>query len=346
MRNRIAILSLIYVLFFIFSACSTIETVPVETEKFAMGTFIIQRIYSDDAENISNKVIERIKKIEEDMTINKQGGEINSLNGSAGKGYVNLSQDTLYVLAEALRISEASNGAFDVTVGPLVKAWGVSDKNPIVPLDNDIKNLLNLVNYKDLQINMNESKAKLNKEGQIVDVGGIAKGYATDEALDIYRENGVKSALISLGGNVAALGCKPDGSYWRIGIRNPRGAEGSYIGVVSVKDQSVVSSGDYERNFEKDGIMYHHIIDPETGYPAKSGLIATTIVSDISIEADALSTTVFVLGLDKGMEFIEGLDGVEAVFITEDKKIYITKGLKDKFKIEDESKEFEYVEKG
>lgn len=329
----------------LFTACGYPKTDSFETQEFAMGTVIIQRIYHDNAKEISTRVNERLEKIEADMTINKPGGDINLLNDASGKEYVNIGISTLYVLDKAKEYSQISNGAFDVTVGPLVKAWGVFTDNPKVPSESEIDELLRLVNYKDIQLDLDGSKAKLERKGQIVDVGGIAKGYAGDEAIRIYKDHGVKSAFISLGGNVVVLGGKPDGSPWKIGVRNPRGPEGSYIGIVSVKNKAVVSSGDYERFFEREGVRYHHILDPKTGCPADTDLMGTTIVSDLSIDADALSTTVFVLGLEEGMKLIRSLNGVEAIFVTKDKKVYITEGLISTFKYEDESKEFEYVEK-
>ncbi len=328
------------------AACSNSEVAPYENEEFAMGTIIRQRIYHENAEDISKQVIERIREIEDGMTINKAGGEINNLNSSAGKGFVQLSKDTLFVLSKAKEISQLSDGAFDVTIGPLVKEWDLLGENPEIPLKERIDSLLELVDYKDITIDKPNTKAKLENKGQIVDLGGIAKGFAGDEAIEVYCENGVQSAFISLGGNIVALGGKTDGSPWKIGIRDPRGSEGSYIGIVSVKDKAVVSSGDYERFFERNGVRYHHILSPKTGYPADSGLIGSTIISDFSIDADALSTATFVLGLEKSMALIKKFDGVEAVFVTDDKKVYITEGLKGVFEFEGTGNGYEYVEKG
>ncbi|ABN51797.1 FAD:protein FMN transferase [Acetivibrio thermocellus] len=344
-RFTVIILSIVLCTSVLFVSCGYNSSDLYETQEFLMGTVVLQKIYHENAAEIAKEVNDRIAEIESTMTINKPGGEINLLNDAAGKEYVKLGEDTLYVLDKAKQYAEISNGAFDVTIGPLVKAWGVFTDNPRVPSKNEIDELLKLVNYKDINIDFENSTAMLAKEGQIVDLGGIAKGFAADEAVEIYKEHGVKSALISLGGNIFTLSGKPDGSPWMVGIRNPRGNDGSYIGIVRVKDKAVVSSGDYERFFEKDGVRYHHILDPKTGYPADTGLIGTTIISDFSIDADALSTAVFVLGLEEGMKLVESLDGVDAVFITADKKIYVTDGLKDTFIFKDESKEFEYVEK-
>lgn len=345
MTKKLLFLVLNSIIVFLFVSCTNIDVGPFESRDYIMGTLVIQSIYHKEAERISGEANERIAGIEAKMTINKPGGEINLLNNASGEDYVVLGDDTFYVLDKVKHFSDISNGAFDVTVGPLVKTWGIWSDNPRVPGENEIGELLKLVNYKDVLIEKDNDRAMLKKSGQVVDVGGIAKGYAADEAIRIYKENGVESAFVSLGGNVAVLGGKPDGSPWRIGIRNPKGPQGSYIGIVSIKDGSVVSSGEYERFFEEKGVRYHHILDPKTGYPAESDLAGVTIVSHLSIDADALSTAVFVLGLEDGMRLIEETDGTEAVFISKDNKVYITDGLKGIFEFKDESKEFEYVEK-
>ncbi|MCX7749527.1 MAG: FAD:protein FMN transferase [Clostridia bacterium] len=327
------------------TACSNSQPVPVEKQGFYMGTFISEKVYGENAEKAAGEVMDKMKQIESSMTINAPGGEVNNLNMQSGNQKVNLSEETLYVLGKAKHFSTLSEGAFNVTVGPLVKAWGIFTQNPRVPEKGEISRLLSLVDDKDLTINEQEHWAKLSKKGQVVDLGGIAKGYAGDAAINIYKKYNIKSAYINLGGNVVVLGSKPDGTPWKVGIQNPRAQNGVYMAVLSVKDKAVVSSGDYERYFEKDGIRYHHIIDPKTGYPADSDLIGTTIVADLSIDADALSTATFVLGLEKGMRLAQSIEGVEAVFITKDKKVYATKGLEENLKMDDESKEFEYVKK-
>ncbi len=327
------------------TSCSSFTNRPVEKQSFNMGTIITQKVYGKNAQKAVDEVIARIQEIERKMTINAEGSEIDAINSMAGKEEVNLGEDTVYVLECAKKYAELSEGAFDVTVGPLVKAWGIFTDHPRVPPQDEINGLLPLVNYRELSTDSKKSSAKLSRQGQIVDLGGIAKGYTGDEVIKIYRKYGIKSGYINLGGNVVVIGSKPDGKPWSIGVQNPRAENGKYIGILKVIDKSIVSSGDYERFFEKNGKRYHHILDPETGYPSESGLISTTIVSDASIDGDALSTATFVLGLDKGMKLVENLNGVEAVFITSDKKVYTTPGLKNVFTMEDESKEYKYVEK-
>ncbi len=328
------------------TSCSAKDnSVPVEEQGFFMGTVITEKVYGSNAETAAKKVMDRIQQLEKIMTINSPNSEIVLLNSSAGIDKVNLSPESIFVLNRAKYFSQLSNGAFDVTVGPLVKSWAIGTTDAKVPDKAEIEQLLKLVDYKSITIDEKSNTAQLLKKGQIVDLGGIAKGYAGDEAVKIYKEHGIKSAFINIGGNVVVLGSKPDKTPWKVGIQDPRATRDNYLGIVEVSNKAVVSSGDYERFFEKDGIRYHHILDPYTGYPANSGLMSATIIADSSIDADALSTATFVLGLQKGIELIESLKGVEAIFITNDKKIYTTKGLKGNFKLTDESKEYEYVEK-
>lgn len=346
---RIRLTAAFAVMAFVFASCSfspfNLNNKPAESEAFMMGTVITQRVYGHDAEAAMEEVSGRIKAIESLMTINAPGGDINRLNEAAGKNAVALSPETINILAAAKKYAKISGGAFDVTIGPLVKAWGVFTDHPRIPPPEEIERLKRLIDYNRLEIDTENLTARLDVPGQIVDLGGIAKGYAGDEAIKIYKKHGIKSAYVNLGGNVVVLGAKPDGKPWRIGIQNPRAQNGYYLGIIEVTDKAVVTSGDYERFFEKDGVRYHHILDTKTGYPADSGLISATIITDVSMDADALSTSVFILGLEKGLALVESLKGVEAILVTKDKEVYATEGIRKSFTFDDESKEFKYVEK-
>lgn len=340
-------LILIFIIIIFLSSCSNSSakyTQKYEDQFFAMGTVITQQLYYDDSQKVFEEVKKRFKDIENSMTINTPGSLVDNLNSKSGSGsFVKLNKDIIYVLSKAKNFASLSKGSFDVSVGPLVKAWGVFTDNPRIPNKNEIDKLKSLVDYNDIKLNEKSLSASLKRKNQIVDLGGIAKGYAGDEAIKIFKKHGITSAFVNLGGNVVTLGGKPDGSPWKVGIQNPRGPDGEYIAIVKVSGKTVVTSGDYERFFEKDGVRYHHIIDPTTGYPSKSGLISTTIVTSLSIDADALSTSTFVLGLEKGMALVKKMKDTEAIFITEDKKIYTTTGLKDKITITDDNNEYEYI---
>lgn len=323
---------------------STEELQVYEDVGFAMGTVINQRVYGYNLEDITATVMEELERLEALLTFNAPGGDVNKLNENAGKNSVELDPHTIAILEKSQEVAELSGGAFDVTVGPLVKAWGIGSDEPRILEESEIQELLPLIDYRDLVIEGN--KAFLKREGQMVDLGGIAKGYAGDVAAEIYRSHGINSAFINLGGNVVTIGSKPDGSPWVVGIRDPRGPNPNtttHVGAVLVKDKSVVTAGDDQRYFDYNGQRYHHILNPHTGYPAQSDLLSVTLITETSLEADALDTAVFILGLEKGREMLEKYGNVEAVFLTKDKKVYVTDGLKDNFEFIDENNQYEYI---
>ncbi len=306
-----------------------------EKSAFLMGTLIQARVYGDNAEEIIKECFDRISAIEGLMSINIPGTEIDKVNRNAGMEEVSVSPESFYVLGKAMEYAEITGGRFDPTVGPLVKLWGIGTENARVPAPEEIKDILRLVGYQKLRLDPSDNGVYLEEAGMIVDLGAIAKGYAADEVAAIFKKHNVESAFVSLGGNVYVHGRKPNGNRWRIGIQDPRSYSGDYMGVIEVEDIAIVTSGDYERFFEKDGVRYHHILDTKTGYPADSGLISVTILCGSSIDADALSTSLFVLGLEEGMKLAESLEGVEAIFITGDKKVYLTSGIRDKLELTD-----------
>nr|WP_242855754.1 FAD:protein FMN transferase [Ruminiclostridium josui] len=348
-NNRILIFLFFLIASFYLNGCSKSNESNnyVEKESFQMGTIISQKIYGSNAESSANKIIKRLNSIEENMSLNINTSTLSWINTNSGESQVFHVNDDIYnVLSAAKHFSELSQGAFDITVGPLVKEWGVFTDDPHVPTQSRINELLKLVNYKSIEFDPEKKTFRLPIKGQMIDFGAIAKGYAADEAVKICRKDGIKSAYINLGGNVYVVGNKPDNTPWKIGIQNPRAADGKYIGILRISDKTVVTSGDYERFFVKNGVRYHHIIDPRTGWPSNSDLISSTIVTDSSISADALSTATFVMGLNKSKELLKKLHGVDAIFITKDKKVYITENLRRYFDFQDESGEFTYVEKG
>jgi len=344
----ILLITLILSLIFLFTACSSSpnknstsqEIKPVIKTNFLMGTLVKITIFDEDYDknpddNIFNLAFNRIQEIENKMTINKDNsGEINKLNKYSGIDFIQLSPETYYVLEKGKYYSELSQGKFDITIGPIVKLWNIDTENETLPAQENINKILPLVDYTKLTLDPETKKAKLLTKDMMVDLGAIAKGYAADEAAKVLTDAGVKHAIINLGGNILTVGTKPDGSHWRLGLQDPYKPRNENMGVVKLNNQSLVSSGTYEKYFDVDGKRYHHILDPQTGYPAENELVSVSIITEKSIDADALSTSIFLLGLDDGKKKVEDLDGVEAIFITHDKKVYVTSGInKDNFEL-------------
>ncbi|KEJ03341.1 thiamine biosynthesis protein ApbE [Clostridium botulinum A2B3 87] len=329
----VTILLLCICLPLVFVGCNSKPEEPVSRETYLMGTIINIKAYGKNADKAVQSSVDKISDIENKMSLNIPTSEVNKINKNAGIAPVKVSKNTFHVIKASLIYSEKSKGSFDITVEPLVSLWGIGTDKAKIPSKDEISNALKLINYKDVIINEKESTVMLKRKGQAIDLGAIAKGYTADELKKVLLNYNVSSAFLSLGGNVYVLGNKPDKTPWKIGVQNPLEPRGDYLGIVSVSDKSVVTSGNYERFFERNGKRYHHIFDTKTGYPAEKGLISVSIISDKSIDGDALSTSVYTLGLDEGKKLIESLKGVEAIFVTNDKKVYVTSGLKDVFKL-------------
>ena len=285
------------------------EIEPVSKTAFLMGTIVKITIFDDvkEVDPIFQKALDRISEIEDRMTINEDNekSEITHLNNEAGKEYTKISPDTFYVLEKGKHYSEISNGKYDITIGPLVKLWNIGSEDARLPGEIEIKNTLPLVNYKDLVLDKENLSAKLNVPGMMVDLGSIAKGYAADETAKILKESGIKHAIVNLGGNIVVLNTRPDATDWRLGLQDPLQPRGEYMGIVMLNDQTLVTSGTYERYFELEGKRYHHILNPEMGYPEENSILSVSIITKDSIDADGLSTTSFLLGLEEGMQLIE-----------------------------------------
>lgn len=243
-----------------------------------------------------------------------------------------ISEDLASLLSEGLDITRESDGAFDIAIAPLTSLWDFTAEDPKVPDDAAIQKALPLCSSEGVTIDGQD--ITLPSDDIQFDVGAIAKGYIADRLKDFLVKKGVKSAIINLGGNVLCIGSKPDGTPFKIGIQKPFADRNETEAVMDIAGKSVVSSGIYERCFKQDGKLYHHILNPQTGYPYDNGLISVTIISDQSVDGDALSTTCFALGLEDGLKFAEK-KGVQAVFITEDYELHYTDGFRDEIRVTD-----------
>ena len=297
-------------------ACAS-DTEEKTSESFALDTICTQSVYGQNAQDAIDAVNTMLWDITTTMSMN-EGSYIYEINAAASDA-VEVTQEVSGLLQTALDIARETDGAFDPTIGVITALWNISE-DPRVPEEEEIENVLPLVDYQ--QVTVDGTDVALGQSGMVVDLGGIAKGYAADQAVQIYEEYGIQRALLNLGGNIyAPTGQSRTGAITGLVCAIRFGSEGEYAAVIGVHDTSVVTSGVYERYFESDGQIYHHIFDPDTGYPTDNGLAAVTVICASSTRADALSTALFVMGLEEGLAFADADPDIEAVFFTDDYKI-------------------------
>ncbi|MGB3366300.1 MAG: FAD:protein FMN transferase [Acidaminobacteraceae bacterium] len=296
-----------------------------------IGTVVSITLYDTEDESIMDGAFEILNEIDNEFSLSIESSTLNKINQNASIAPVEINDDITQVIESSLYYSELSDGLFDISIEPLVSLWGIGSENARVPSQDEINSALIKINYNNIVLDKNT--VFFDSESTKLDFGAIAKGFAADKIVNYLKDNGINRAIISLGGNVYALGTKSEDSTWRIGIQNPNEDRGDIIGSLSVSDKSVVTSGLYERYFEENGIRYHHILNTSDGYPIDNELLGVSIISDRSIDGDALSTITFILGVDEGMKLIESLDQIDAIFVTKDSKVYSTSGVKTIFKL-------------
>lgn len=303
-----------------------------EDVSMIFGTFVYQKLYGSDSLYILSEAVKLMREYEEELSFFRETSAISGINALAGEGYAQVSGETFGLIRAAKEYGSRTKGLLDITVAPLVKKWAFNRPEARVPQDEEIRSVLPLVGYDTIDLDPDSTGIKLPAKGQMIDLGAIAKGYIADQVVEYYRFKGLASALLNIGGNVKALGAKPDGEPWAIGIAQPEKHSTETAAILHVSNASVVTSGKYERGFLHDGKLYHHILDPRTGRPAESDLKSVTVVSPSSMEADAFSTPLFILGAEEGACFAKA-NGLEAVFITERDEIWITPGLQDRITV-------------
>lgn len=316
---KVAVLLVLTVIWL--SGCKRAPKEAHRTE-FLMDTTITITAYGSQSEQAVEAAFAEMRRLADLMNANDSNSEVALINKNAGLKPVRVSPETFKLLEMSLEYSELSNGAFDVTVRPLVELWGIGKKDKYVPSEDEIQQVLKLVDYRKIILDPQKRTVFLSVPGMGIDLGGVAKGYAADQAKEVLKKYGVSSALIGAGGNIWAMGVRPDGQKWRIGIRHPRPETGNQLmAVLPCQDVTVVTSGDYERYFVRDGMRYHHIFDPRTGRPANK-LISATVVGTNSAEADILSTALFVLGAEQGQTLIGKLEHAGAVLMTPESQVF------------------------
>ncbi len=294
--------------------------------EFAMGTVVTQTLTGNDAKETADEIFKSFNDIDRKwLSWRVADANIAKVNNAAGSGFP-VADNTAEWLKKTLDVCADSAGALDITIGKITALWDFGGENERLPKKGDIDDLLGYVNYRGVEINGNTVQIA---RGQGLDMGAVGKGIACDEAVKILEMSNIKSAIISVGGSILLYG---KGEDFRVGIRDPKGRATDYMGVLTLKNTCVSTSGNYEKTFIREGVTYHHILDPKTGYPAQNGLTSVTVVCDSGLVADALSTACFVLGYENSLPLLEKY-AANAVFIAEDESVTVTPGLAELFEI-------------
>lgn len=316
-----------------------ISKTPISRTETLLHTAVqIQIFHEGEAvEAAMEEVYAYMAAMEVQFSTNLEGSDVYRINQAAGEEAVVVDKETFAVVKQALHIAEQSGGKFDVTIGAVTNLWQIGSDDARKPNDEEIKAALEVIDYRKITLNEENLTVKLEDKGMVIELGGISKGYIGGRVKDILASYGVTTAIINLGGNVVVMGTSPSSDEgWNVGVQDPDESRGQVVGTQRVTDGAVVTSGIYERFLEVDGVKYHHILDPKTGYPLDNEVSGVTVFARTSFEGDSYSTALFLFGIEEGIEFVESIDGLEAVFVDKDHGVHLTSGLKDSFKLTNE----------
>ena len=321
---------IVLVVFFIFYMGRQPSGGAVSVSGFKLNTAVKITAYDTKDEALLNEALELCDKYEKVFSRTKEDSELYQLNHGLlpqENGWYMLSEECAELIEQGLYYSELSGGAFDITIEPVSSLWDFTAEEKVVPDAQEVAAAESPVGYE--KVELDENRIRFAQEGMGIELGAIAKGYIADKIKEFLVANGVKSAIIDLGGNILCVGEKVNGDAFRVGIQKPFAKRSETVATASIRDKSVVSSGIYERYFEKDGQFYHHILNPKTGYPYENGLTSVTIISEESVVGDALSTSCFALGLEKGLKLVQSIPEVQAVFVTESGEMHFSAGFEE-----------------
>lgn len=313
---------------------------PFVSTDFLMDTFIEQKLYGKNAEDAVNEISTKLQEFENTFSMHQENSDISRLNAAAGGDAINLSEDVYRLLERGKKLSLLSEGAFDLTVAPLTQIWQITADNPRIPSTNEITMALEMVDANDLILE--EGAAKLNYKGQAIDLGGIAKGAACDIVREVAEKYDIDCGYVSIGGNLVVLQQKPLGRDFYFGVRDPAGTASDAVCAITLYGKTMATTGAYERYFEKDGKIYHHVIDPQTGWPAESDLLSVSVISEDGTLADYLSTTLFVLGKDTVLNCL-GRSDFQVIAVGKDGNIYCSADLKQNIVLTENSTNYDFV---
>lgn len=300
------------------------------SETFLMDTVVTQTVIGTSAESTVKKAEEIIKNLENTYSAYIETSLTNTINSKSGISPVKVNDEELNLIKRCVEFSDSSDGLFDLTIAPLTKLWNINGENPKVPKKEEIEKAKSLINYKDVSINEEENTVFLKNKDMQLDFGATVKGYASQKILELYKQENIQGAVLSLGGNITVFGEKSDGSPFKIGIRDPKKSSADYFAILKTEGKIIATSGAYERYFKEEDIIYHHILNPETGYPCDSDLQSVTVISEDGLLSDYLSTLFYMLGKDAVKENLTH-DNFSLIAIDKEDKVYISPNLKSSF---------------
>lgn len=337
MRKRLSLVGIIITLVItvLVSGCvgkDLFAPKPYKETQFLMDTIIEITAYGPNAEEGVKAAFGEFQRLHALTNNFDENSQLSKIGQMAGKSKVVVDPDLMHIIVFAQEVSDKLGDSFDISVGPLTKLWGIGHKGEYVPTQAEIEQVLPLVNYHLIEVDAANNTIYLPKVGMSLDLGGIAKGYATDKAIEILKAKGITSALVNAGGDVRVIGNKPDGKPWRIGVQNPRQSDGISAKLALTEWDTMETSGDYQRFIMKNGVRYSHILNPRTGWQPQE-VASVTMVNNSSTYGDILSKPIFVLGVKRGLELLQQFPGTEAVIVTMDGKIIVTPGLEGKIEL-------------
>lgn len=309
---------------------------PLTRTESLLHTVVQLSIYHKGQEKVMDEAVNTIKELEGLLSATKEGSDVYRINEAAGKEAVKVDKQTIEVIQSALEASKQSGGRFDISIGVINQLWRIGSEDARKPADSEIKTALPHVDYRKVIVDETAQTVYIEK-GMSLELGAISKGYIADQVKALFEKRGITTAIINLGGNVVVMGTSPNHDKgWKVGVQDPDKVRGATVGSIYQSNRSVVTSGIYERYIEVDGKIYHHILNPKTGYPVENDISGVTVFTDTSTQGDALSTTLFIYGIEDGLAYVNQLEGVEAVFIDKEHGVHVSDGLKEDFELTNE----------
>ena len=336
-KNKWAIIGVMIVLCSMISGCASDTTTRSD---FALDTVVSITLYGTKDESLLSKPFALIKEYDTKLDAFSDDSEIGKINQSAGINAVQVSEDTYELIKNSLAYSEETEGLFDISIGPLVSLWNIGEPEQKEAPEKDVIDSAKMnVDYKKVILNDSDHSVYLEDENMSLNLGAVAKGYISGKVKECLKQEGVDHAVINLGGNVVLLGGKTRFENFSVGVEDPADPDNNTIGTLSLSDNAIVTSGDYQRYFtDSQGKKYHHILDPKTGYPSDTDLHQVTVIAEDAFKCDALSTSLFLMGSQKAEEYLQKHNEVQAIFVTKDQKVLVSNGLKEEFNVNEKNK--------